>query len=288
MSRVKLTNLPTKLQVNFLTRGYTTFIMVSKKKSVLKSDTPPIFRSVLVLLSGLFVTYGFLASQAFLFKKPEIVSKENDPTPQRVKISNITDQGFTVSWISTKPSLGAVVFSRSKIDSEPLDQNINIAFDQRGEFVSSKSHFINLSNLKADTAYYFLIKSGSILFFRTLGGEWKEKGLSAEQITGPKNFQPQNLLQGQILTKSGQAEPETFVFLEIPGRSSLLAAITDSRGEWQIDLAKLTYKDSRQPLKYLPGNDLFRLTAETTSGEIISSYQPAPLLPSGQIIINLN
>jgi hypothetical protein len=169
-----------------------------------------------------------------------------------------------------------VVFSESRQLITKKNQNLKTAFDQRGEQTLSKTHFVNLENLEPNKTYFFLIKSGSTLFFKTLEGKWEKKGLPGEQKTTSDETLSSDWIPGLVLKRNSQPVPGVFVYLEIPGKSSLLSALTNENGEWRINLANLGQKDLSQPLRYDLQKDLLRLTVEGPDGERTSSYQQIP------------
>lgn len=75
--------------------------------------------------------------------------------PQSVHFSNITDQQFSVSWISSEPCMGSIVLHNGE---NPVFQ----AYDDRGQHFSGTTHHITLSGLEAETTYSFGIVSGSV------------------------------------------------------------------------------------------------------------------------------
>jgi len=252
--------------------------MATAKKLFFRLSSPSVFLAAFAVVIGLFSVFTILVGQVFSTKKDKTPAPGDDPVPQEVKISNITAQGFTISWISAKPTIGGVLYGRLE-DFNNSGPNLNYAFGHKGQSASVKSHFVDLNNLQANQTYYFLIKSGSSLFFKGPGGEWGEKGLPEKQKTSPEGSLPRHLIQGQILRENGQAAPELLVFLQIPGRSTLLSTITDDGGEWQIDLGNLKTKDLQSPLEYLPGKDLLRLTVEGPGQKSFSAYYPLPTDP---------
>lgn len=229
---------------------------------------------------GLVVSFSLafwaLAALFFFFKSPEKLTPNFDFPPQQVRISNVTSRGFTLSWVTQIPTTGTVVFSESRQLINKKDQNLKTAFDQRGEPTLSKTHFVDLENLGPKKTYFFLIKSGSTPFFKTLEGKWEKKGLPSEQKTTSEDTLSLDWITGLVLKRNSQPVPGVFVYLEIPGKSSLLSALTNENGEWRINLANLMQKDLSQPLRYNPQKDLLRLTVEGPDGERISSYQQIP------------
>lgn len=233
----------------------------------------------LIFVSVLFISFSLLVKKVILVQK---AAGENLP-PQLVKISNIHSLGFTVSWFAEKESLGTVLYSTSEAGLGKPGGNFKTAYDTRGPVTFAKPHYVLLENLTPNTTYYFVIKSGSTLFYKSLAGSWLTAGIAEKQKTAPEtnvagayslqeSFKP-NLVFGQILSSSGEIAKGAIAFLEIPGKSSLLSELADNEGKWAINLANLIDKNLLTYLVYNPSGDLIRITAQGVNKEVASSYR---------------
>lgn len=87
----------------------------------------------------------------------EISRVSTNVGPESVKVTNLTDSGFTVLWISEKKEIGSVKYG---ISAENLS---NTAYDQR-DGISPKGsfylHSVKVDRLQPETKYYFEIISG--------------------------------------------------------------------------------------------------------------------------------
>lgn len=104
--------------------------------------------AIILFLVGLSVTQ-FLKSQSSINLKE---------MPLNFTVSNVTDVSFTVSWETEKPLTGYLVYGKDKntISTKVFD---NLATGNMSSYVS-KRHAITLTNLEANTEYYFEIISG--------------------------------------------------------------------------------------------------------------------------------
>ena len=75
-----------------------------------------------------------------------------------VRITDIRDSSFTVSWITQNEMTGAIHFGT---DPAKLDQ---IAYDVRGDNLSDYLHYVKIDGLPiANATYFFDIHSGSVV-----------------------------------------------------------------------------------------------------------------------------
>lgn len=232
--------------------------------------------------------------------------------PLKVRVSNIYPRGFTVSWLTKKKTVGWVVLGEDRQSLIENKGSFLIKNDERGE-ESFYLHSVTIRNLKPETRYYFKISSGGITFYKPLTGDWSESGLpesvalppeSTHSLTSlpsssnspgsfsnetsafdgclqlPENkitscFRP-NPIYGQVVNTDATITKEALVYLQIPGKSNLLSAISDDEGKWTIDLANLLKSDLSGPMEYRPGLDLLKITALGSSSDENSVYQPIP------------
>lgn len=81
-------------------------------------------------------------------------------TPENIRLSNITDNSFTVSYTTSSKTVGSVNFGTTEsLGSSALDQ------DDIGKEITARTvHLIPVSDLKPSTTYYFSIISGGTTF----------------------------------------------------------------------------------------------------------------------------
>ncbi|MBI2590904.1 MAG: hypothetical protein HYW33_03455 [Candidatus Blackburnbacteria bacterium] len=178
--------------------------------------TFPTILGLLVLIVG--VAVGVFSVQS----RQTLTSLASpDETPSDIKITNITDKSFTVSWTTTKKTDGFVAYGAG----ESLGQTA-----QGGNTTST--HSAEISSLSPLTVYYFKIISGQNTF--DLNGK-------AYQIkTGPKlaTQTKTDVVFGTILDTLGKPVEKAVVILNVSGASPL-STQTDSKGTWVVPLSSL-------------------------------------------------
>ncbi|MCC7289958.1 fibronectin type III domain-containing protein [bacterium] len=153
-----------------------------------------------------------------------------------VQITNITDSGFTVVWLSGTASEGSVNYGTTVSD---LGEN---ALDERDSAVSKgayTAHSVKLLRLSPETKYFFEIKDGNSIIndggkaftattFKTLETPPEFKTV-AGKFTGPSDPSDAVVVVGvSDEDDSGSS-----------GSSSLSSTIPDDGGSWVITLGDL-------------------------------------------------
>lgn len=192
------------------------------------------------LIAGLIIAVYLVVQETHLFSKAA-----PDYTPQDVKITNLSDNGFTVTWVTTTLAKGFINFGTQ----ESLGGNV---LDDRDEVEpkARQTHHISLKNLEPDTTYYFKIGSGPSIF--------GDQGQLFQQKTAPTTQDIPPLadpLFGKI-TKSDQSVPkEALIYLTSPN-GTLLSSFTRDEGNWLITLDNARTKDLARYLTFKDGDSV--------------------------------
>jgi len=175
---------------------------------------------------GLLLLICAIAIGVFFVNKNQLLKGKITPVspPQEIRISNIQDNKFTVSWISAEAS-------ESLIKYEDAPSMKNTAIDDRdqrsGETGKYKTHYVTLKNLKPEKTYYF--KIGEQQRSNTTGYFLKT---SSEKI----------IIRGKILNPDKTPANEAIVYLSSENMA-LLSVLTDKNGQWAIFLNQARTKD---------------------------------------------
>ena len=290
--------------------------MEKRKKSLIFS-----FLTSFYLVVILFISFYLMINRTIFLKKA--VGEESIPID--VRISNINSSRFTVSWITEENTTGSVIYAEFRQEVENQSGNLKIVNDIRGENSFSKIHYVTLKNLSPAKNYYFAIKSGPTVFFKSLDGSWNKVGVAEEQKTvleinfdsekpisstnskGAYSLEPgswnpcpdgsedgtispcfrPNFVWGQVVDHEGSPIEQVLVFLKIPGKSSLLSVLTDNLGKWSFSLANFFNESLTEYLSFDPKIDLLLVQAEGGEKGKSSTYS---LIPSvfAQECLNLS
>lgn len=194
-------------------------------------------------LLGLFLAIGGLVSGLWLVQSQLRNSSKAsaEETPREVRISNVSDSSFTVSWITDTAVAGFVQYGEGNqasdlVVSDERDQ-------QKGAVESYFTHYVTIRGLKPATAYAFKIGSGKGLF--DLSGQ-PYKLTTASALPTPPTA---DVAYGQVVTESGEPAEGALVYLQIPG-AVIQSTMVKSSGSWVIPLSTARSADLTSFAKY--------------------------------------
>lgn len=177
-------------------------------------------------LLGLFLLIAGISTSVYLVETgPQIFSQAQPPVvPQSVRLTNVRDDQFTVSWVTEQKTTGFVKYgTSSSLKLLALDDR-----DQKnGQPGSYFLHHVTVSGLKPQQDYYFKIGSGKNLFDHD-GRLFAVK--TAPVLGNPPVADP---AYGKIIKKDNQPAAGAIVYLEIPNTQPL-SCLSDYSGNWMI------------------------------------------------------
>ncbi len=176
--------------------------------------------SIVLLIVGLIIGVYLVLQQTNLFSKAGI-----SDIPKEVKISNISDNSFTVSWVTEEAVPGFVVFGQGEsLDKTSLDDR------DSGGRNSRLTHHVTLKDLTPATVYSFKIGSGTDVY--------DNQGKLYTQTTAPVVFDapplPEPLL-GKVETADGKVPAEALVYVNME-RSTVLSSFIREDGNFLLTL----------------------------------------------------
>lgn len=184
---------------------------------MLKQRIPTILGLVL-LIFGLAV--GIVAVQ---IAQKFVSFAAQEIAPDDVRVTNLTDQGFTVSWVTQKETVGFLSYG----STQALGQT---AFDDRASGntnFSSTVHYVTVKGLKVDTHYSFKIGSGKRLF-DDRGQAFIQK-TAKTPATPPPTASP---LYGTVKQADGSPASGVIVYATLQGVT--LSALTKNDGNFLL------------------------------------------------------
>lgn len=192
------------------------------EKNLLNKRIPTILALVLLV--------GGLVGGIVLVSKPQSLLTKAGPTstPGNVRITNKTSNSVTISWITDTAVTGVVEYSNNPAS---LEMTARDKRDVSGETGSYTTHLVEISNLSANTIYYFQIVSGSGTY---LDGETPYQVKTWGQTSGTVG---EDLIRGKVTTTSGSGLSGALVYVDIEGGETL-ATVTQTDGSWVVDLSK--------------------------------------------------
>jgi len=229
--------------------------------SILRQRLPTIL-GLLILIAGVVVG-------VYLVNQGGTWSLRADPQliPKQVKISNLTDNSFVVSWVTDKKALGFVKYGTTpSLETTARDER-----DRLGNKTTPyKVHYVKISNLQPETKYYFKIGSGKELFGDTNGEPYQVTTAPSLATVAPTA----DTAYGRILKADGAAAVGVVVYLHL-ANSTTLSSLSKADGKWVIPLSTARTQDLSSYLTYdreasieeifVQGGDLGTATATVTT-----------------------
>ncbi len=161
--------------------------------------------------------------------------------PKQVRLTNVVDTGFTVSWTTDQAATGKVKLGEeiNNLKDQVLDDRDQLS----GETGSFEVHHVTGKNLKANTKYYFKIESG--------GKSFDNQGKPFEITTGPTlgSPPPADPVYGTVLTASKTPAEGVIVYVNL-ANAAPLSALVKSGGNWALSLSTARTTDLKSYLTY--------------------------------------
>ena len=204
-------------------------------------------------LLGLILIVVGLGVTTYLVKQGGLFSIRAGPghEPKDVRISNVTDTSFTVSYSTEDIVTGVLNFGESpELGQSALDDR-----DQNsGKISSHKLHNTTVRDLDPEKTYYFSIISSQNTYLNN------SKPFEVT-TTIPIDDTPlvQNPMSGKIILPSGKAPSEAIVYLTTEG-SQIISTLIRDDGTFLLPLNSLRTADLSSYLKLEEGKILQLLT----------------------------
>lgn len=202
-----------------------------KGKYINAMKFPTKFPTIIGLILVMFVVGIVIFLTEGVFRSPSGASGSSQPT--NVRITNVSDSSFTVSWITQAPTTGTTLVS------SPGKSN-QIYYDQRdavGKLGTYTSHSIPIRDARPSTKYAIKLLSNGAQY--TDGGQ--PYGAQTPDIL-PVNTNALEPAYGTLRTAVDQLADGALIYLTLEGGQEL-STITKSSGLWLIPLNQVRTGD---------------------------------------------
>ncbi|MEK7534153.1 MAG: hypothetical protein AAB600_02335 [Patescibacteria group bacterium] len=221
----------------------------------------PTLLSILLIGTSIVMTSILVKSSTVFVSRADITQ-----TPQNVKITNILDTSFTVSYTTEVENIGSVNFGTDKnLGQTALDDR-----DQGEGIRPHKVHSFTLHYLKPATQYFFTITSGQNTFLNN--------NMPYETTTAPKpqiTQITQTPITGKIVLPTGESPKEALVYAKV-SKAQEISSLSKTDGTYLLALNSLLSQDLSSPVT-LDKNNVIKMII--TNGVLKSSV----LLQGAQI-----
>jgi len=180
-------------------------------------------------------------------------------TPKNVKVTNVTDKSFTVSFYTDEATNGFVKYGTTE---NSLKNQVNDDRDQlSGSVGSYQLHHITVRGLTPATTYYYVLGTASSSRFDNNGAPFSVK-------TGPvlSGAPPLNkTVYGTVVTEAGAPAEGSIVYV-LSTAMAEMSSLVKSSGSWAVSLSSARTSD---------GSNWAALTDDTTLNIIIQGVDPS-------------
>jgi hypothetical protein len=189
----------------------------------------PTLLGILLITIGIGIT-TFLVNQNLLLRSNASETEQ----PQNVRITNITDNSFSVSYETGTQVIGSLNYGKdNKLGQQALDDRDQ----QTGSLVSHTAHNITVRNLDPQTKYYFSITSGQNNY--TNGEKLFEVSTGSKLSDSPPQ---QNPISGKITLIDGTAPKEAIIYITADN-SQVISTLVKTDGTYILPLNSLRTND---------------------------------------------
>ncbi len=187
----------------------------------------------------------------------------SDATPKQVRITNVTDTGFSVSFMTDAASPGYLRYgtSQNQFDTQIADDR-----DQLTNSVGNyTTHHISVRGLQASTQYYFRLGTGSRQLFDNNGQPFSVR--TARRLETQAEART---AYGTVLNAVGNPAANAIVYVTAPGAAPLSSLVKEN-GSWAVPLSSLRTTDLSAG-KTLVETDTVRIQVQgAKQGELIDT-----------------
>ncbi|MCL5970323.1 MAG: Ig-like domain-containing protein [Patescibacteria group bacterium] len=225
-------------------------------------------------LFGFLVISLGLVLTSFLVKNGTIFTSRATPTntPENIRITNIDDTSFTVSFTTQENTIGTVSYGEAKSMG-------NIAVDDRDQKIENlrpnKFHYITIKDLKPEKKYFFSITSGADNFLNN--GSPFETTTGASLSTLPKEKNP---LLGKVLLTDGNPPLEGIVFVKTAD-SQTISTLVKKDGSYIVPLNSMRNKNLNEYFSFSDKDVLEMIVlgdSLTSSAKLLSDSSIVPTI----------
>lgn len=200
-------------------------------------------------------------------------------TPKEIKVTNVTDDSFTVSFVTDDATAGFIKYGTEdgKLNSQISDDRDQLS----GTIGEYKLHHVTVRGLTANTSYYYVLGTGSRSTFDNNGSAFTLK--TAQKAGVPSAAKT---IYGSIVTAAGGPADGAVVYISAPGMGEM-SALVKSSGSFAAPLSNARTSDGAAYAN-LTEDTTLNLVAKGSDGSVsnisvpLSQAQPVATITLGQ------
>jgi hypothetical protein len=215
----------------------------------------------------------------FKFYQDWRIRATSSPTPEDVRISDLTETAVVISWVTPDTSSeGWVKYSTSSTLGGDSQVTQDIRDVNESQTTKRNTHYVSVSNLNPATSYYFVLGSGSQEYKDSEGNAFNFTTAASGSVSAPPSPDP---VYGSVTNGEDQS---AIIYITMGGegdRSFPVSTLTNDSGNFEVDLSHVrtsslsgsySYSDSTKMNIYAHGADKGGAIVETTVG-ILSTIE---------------
>ena len=256
----------------------------AKQTTAQPGKKSPISKKQIPTILGLLVLVVSLIAGLLLFSDGTGVFAPRatpETTPKNVKVTNLTDKSFTVSFYTDEATSGFVKFG---IEDGSLKSQASDDRDQlSGTIGDYRLHHVTVRGLNPNTTYFYTLGTASVSRFDNNGAPFTVRTLPAPSGTPPVS----KTIYGTVVNEAGSAAEGSIVYVLSEGVGEM-SSLVKSSGSWAIALANARQSDGSGFANLNDDTELSVIVqgVEPTKSSIFSTTvadaQPVPELTLGQ------
>lgn len=225
-------------------------------------------------LFGLFLLIGGIFGINWAISHGVFFESKASPTytPENIRITNLSDSSFTVSYTTRAPVLGTLSYGTTPAEGKvALDDRDQQSGNPQPYFV----HHITLKNLSAQTRYYYSIASSDKTF---LDNDQPFSIMTLSPLSqNPSQQQP---IIGNVSDVTGNKSNNIIVFL-VSDNAQTLSVLSKADGTYIMPLNAIRSKDLTGYLTFTPQSiiKLLALGADNQATASVFASQISPVPP---------
>lgn len=184
-------------------------------------------------LLGLFLLGGGLMIASYLVNNGQLFITQASPdyTPENIRVTNLTDTSFTVSYTTSEPATGSLSYHTGNEGNE-------VALDDRDQPTGTpkayRTHHITVKNLEPQRSYTYTITSKDKTFLDTGDKPFTVTTLTPLTETPPS----QQPIVGKVIVPDTSSTEDVLVFL-VSENAQVLSVLPKQDGSFVLPLNSL-------------------------------------------------
>lgn len=235
-------------------------------------------------LLGVFIlVIALIAGTLLLGKGPGVFAPRATPTttPTKIKVTNVTDNSFTISFLTEESTPGFVKYGTQPgtVNSQASDDRDQLS----GTISDFKTHHVTVRGLQPTTTYYYTLGTGSGATFDNNGSPFTIK-------TTARNGAPAaaKTIYGSVSTQANTPADGAIVYIALANAGEM-SSLVKSSGSWAVPLSNARTTDGSGYAKITDTDNIILSVQGQLPTDVISytttvaEAQPVPTLTFGAL-----